>query len=114
MVWKNFDEMVICRGGLADKMKKEDMNIVIVGHVDHGKSTLMGRLLADTDSLPEGKLEQVKETCRRNAKPFEYAFLLDALKDEQAQGITIDTARCFSRRKKEIILFWMHRDILSF
>lgn len=81
-------------------MKKEDMNIVIVGHVDHGKSTLMGRLLADTDSLPQGKLEQVKETCRRNSKPFEYAFLLDALKDEQSQGITIDTARCFFKTKK--------------
>lgn len=81
-------------------VKKEDMNIVIVGHVDHGKSTLMGRLLADTGSLPEGKLEQVKETCRRNAKPFEYAFLLDALKDEQSQGITIDTARCFFKTKK--------------
>lgn len=80
--------------------KKEDMNIVIVGHVDHGKSTLMGRLLADTGSLPEGKLEQVKETCRRNAKPFEYAFLLDALKDEQSQGITIDTARCFFKTEK--------------
>lgn len=79
---------------------KEDMNIVIVGHVDHGKSTLMGRLLADTGSLPEGKLEQVKETCRRNAKPFEYAFLLDALKDEQSQGITIDTARCFFKTEK--------------
>lgn len=76
------------------------MNIVIVGHVDHGKSTLMGRLLADTGSLPEGKLEQVKETCRRNAKPFEYAFLLDALKDEQSQGITIDTARCFFKTEK--------------
>lgn len=81
-------------------MKKEDMNIVIVGHVDHGKSTLMGRLLADTESLPEGKLEQVKETCRRNSKPFEYAFLLDALKDEQSQGITIDTARCFFKTDK--------------
>ena len=80
--------------------KKEDMNIVIVGHVDHGKSTLMGRLLADTDSMPEGKLEQVKETCRRNSKPFEYAFLLDALKDEQSQGITIDTARCFFKTEK--------------
>ena len=74
---------------------KEDMNIVIVGHVDHGKSTLVGRLLADTGSLPEGKLEQIQELCRRTAKPFEYAFLLDALKDERAQGITIDTARCF-------------------
>ena len=71
------------------------MNIVIVGNVDHGKSTIIGRLLADTGSLPKGKLEQVKETCIKNSKPFEYAFLLDALKDEQAQGITIDAARCF-------------------
>lgn len=73
----------------------EDMNIVIVGHVDHGKSTVIGRLMADSNSLPLGKLEQVRETCKRNSKPFEYAFLLDALKDEQAQGITIDAARCF-------------------
>lgn len=76
------------------------MNIVIVGHVDHGKSTVIGRLLADTGSLPEGKLEQVKATCAKNAKPFEYAFLLDALKDEQSQGITIDAARCFFHTKK--------------
>ncbi|MCG8485305.1 MAG: GTP-binding protein [Clostridia bacterium] len=75
------------------------MNIVIVGHVDHGKSTVIGRLLADTNSLPKGKLEQVKEMCRRNAKPFEYAFLLDALKEERSQGITIDTARCFFKTK---------------
>jgi len=74
---------------------RTQMNIVIVGHVDHGKSTVIGRLLADTDSLPEGRLDSVRESCRRNSKPFEYAFLLDALKDEQAQGITIDTARCF-------------------
>lgn len=79
---------------------KDDMNIVITGHVDHGKSTIIGRLLADTDSLPEGKLNQVRETCRRNARPFEYAFLLDALKEEQAQGITIDTARCFFRSER--------------
>ncbi len=80
--------------------RDEEMNIVIVGHVDHGKSTVIGRLLADTGSLPEGKLEQVRERCRRNARPFEYAFLLDALKDEQAQGITIDTARCFFKTDK--------------
>ena len=79
--------------------KKEDMNLVIVGHADHGKSTLIGRLLAGTNSLPKGKLEAVKEKCRRNAKPFEYAFLLDALKDEQEQGITIDIARCFFKTK---------------
>lgn len=74
---------------------KEQMNIVIVGHVDHGKSTLVGRLLADTNSLPEGKLDAVRRLCELNSKPFEYAFLLDALADEQDQGITIDTARCF-------------------
>ncbi len=79
---------------------KEQMNIVIAGHVDHGKSTVIGRLLADTGSLPKGKLEQVKETCRRNSKPFEYAFLLDALKDEQSQGITIDAARVFFKTQK--------------
>ena len=80
--------------------EREQMNIVIVGHVDHGKSTVIGRLLADTGSLPDGKLEWVKEYCRKNSKPFEYAFLLDALKDEQAQGITIDAARCFFKTKK--------------
>jgi bifunctional enzyme CysN/CysC len=79
---------------------REQMNIVIVGHVDHGKSTLVGRLMADTGSLPTGKLKQVKATCQQNSKPFEYAFLLDALKDEQAQGITIDVARCFFKTKK--------------
>ncbi len=84
----------------------DNMNIVIVGHVDHGKSTVIGRLLADTNSLPEGKLEQVRETCRRNAKPFEYAFLLDALKEEQTQGITIDAARVFFKtpKRKYIII----------
>jgi len=78
----------------------ERMNIVIAGHVDHGKSTVIGRLLADTDSLPKGKLEQVRQTCRRSSKPFEYAFLLDALKDEQSQGITIDAARVFFKSAK--------------
>ena len=82
------------------KAAQQKMNIVIVGHVDHGKSTVIGRLLADTHSLPTGKLDQVKVECARNAKPFEYAFLLDALKDEQSQGITIDSARCFFKSKK--------------
>lgn len=88
------------------KKYDEHMNIVIVGHVDHGKSTIIGRLLADTGSLPQGKLEQIKEMCRKNAKPFEYAFLLDALKDERSQGITIDTARSFFKtdKRKYIII----------
>src|SRR5258708_7158844 len=76
------------------------MNVGIVGHVDHGKSTVVGRLLADTGSLPQGKLDAVRRECERTGKPFEYAFLLDALEDEQDQGITIDTARAFFKTKK--------------
>ncbi len=89
---------------MADE--KLHMNIVVAGHVDHGKSTVIGRLLADTHTLPDGKIESIRELCRRTGKPFEYAFLLDALKDERAQGITIDTARCFfeTEKRKYIII----------
>ncbi|HEY2732230.1 MAG TPA: GTP-binding protein, partial [Polyangia bacterium] len=85
---------------------RDQMNVVIVGHVDHGKSTVVGRLLADTGALPQGKLDAVRRECERTGKPFEYAFLLDALEDEQDQGITIDTARCFfkSSRRDYIII----------
>lgn len=79
---------------------QEQLDLVVVGHVDHGKSTVIGRLMADTGSLPEGKLEQVRERCARSSRPFEYAFLLDALKNEQSQGITIDAARCFFKTEK--------------
>lgn len=85
---------------------QDQMNIVIVGHVDHGKSTVVGRLFADTGSLPQGKLAAVQAECERTGKTFEYAFLLDALSDEQDQGITIDTARCFFKtaRRDYIII----------
>lgn len=98
--------MDICKNNSSPVRELKEMNIVIVGHVDHGKSTVIGRLLADTGSLPDGKLEMVRELCRRTSKPFEYAFLLDALKDERAQGITIDTARSFFKtlKRKYIII----------
>jgi bifunctional enzyme CysN/CysC len=90
--------------GVAEA-QRDQMNVVIVGHVDHGKSTVVGRLLADTGALPQGKLDAVKRECERTGKPFEYAFLLDALSDEQDQGITIDTARCFFKSdKREYII----------
>jgi bifunctional enzyme CysN/CysC len=84
---------------LTAELQRDTFNVVIVGHVDHGKSTVVGRLLADTGALPQGKLESVRRECERTGKPFEYAFLLDALSDEQDQGITIDTARCFFKSK---------------
>jgi bifunctional enzyme CysN/CysC len=92
--------------GIESSNVLERLSIVVTGHVDHGKSTVVGRLLADTGSLPEGKLDAVRRSCERNAKPFEYAFLLDALRDEQAQGITIDAARVFfkSARRHYIII----------
>lgn len=84
----------------------ENMNIVFAGHVDHGKSTVIGRLLADSNALPMGKLDQVRESCERAGIPFEYAYLIDALKDERKQSITIDSARVFfksPRRQYTII-----------
>ncbi len=85
---------------------REKMNLVVVGHVDHGKSTLVGRLLADTGSLPDGRIEKVKKVCERQGKRFEWAFLLDALEAEQEQGITIDAARIFFKtaRRDYILL----------
>jgi bifunctional enzyme CysN/CysC len=90
--------------------------IVVVGHVDHGKSTLIGRLLADTDSLPEGKLAAVEKACREEGMPLEYAFLLDALLEEQAQNITIDTTRIEFRhqgRAFQIIDAPGHREFIK-
>jgi bifunctional enzyme CysN/CysC len=80
----------------APTLVEEDaqkLKIVIVGHVDHGKSTLIGRLLFDTHSLPDGKIEQIQKACAAEGMDFEYAFLLDALLEEQEQNITIDTTQ---------------------
>jgi sulfate adenylyltransferase large subunit/phosphoadenylyl-sulfate reductase (thioredoxin) len=81
------------------------IRIVIVGHVDHGKSTLIGRLLAETGSLPEGKFDELKAVSRRRGMPFEWSFLLDALQTERDQGITIDTSQIrFRTPSREFVL----------
>jgi bifunctional enzyme CysN/CysC len=83
----------------------QPLRIVIVGHVDHGKSTLVGRLFHDTGSLPEGKLEAIQAMCTRRGMPFEWAFLMDALKSERDQGVTIDTAQIwFNTDKRRYVL----------
>src|SRR5690348_10837068 len=83
-----------------DGASERQLKIVIVGHVDHGKSTFVGRLLHDTGSLPEGKLEQLQKIAERRGMPFEWANLMDALQAERDQNITIDTAQIWFRTKK--------------
>ena len=102
--------------GSSPDLASRLMRLVIVGHVDHGKSTLVGRLLSDTGSLPEGKLEFVQDICDQQGKTFEFAFLLDALQEEQEQGITIDTSQIFfhtPKRKYVIIDAPGHKEFLK-
>jgi len=75
------------------------VKIVFVGHVDHGKSTLIGRILEGTDSLPEGKIEGLRASCKAQGRQFEYAFVLDALAEEQQQNVTIDTTQIHFRTR---------------
>jgi len=84
---------------------RPQVRIVIVGHVDHGKSTLVGRLLHETGSLPEGKLDMLKAVSARRGMPFEWSFLLDALQTERDQGITIDTTQIrFRTGSRDVVL----------
>jgi len=76
------------------------LSFVIVGHIDHGKSTLIGRLLYDTDSLPPDKIEEIKKASAGAGRQTEFAYLLDHLEEERKQGITIDTTQVFFKTAK--------------
>ncbi|MDP2586659.1 MAG: GTP-binding protein [Candidatus Komeilibacteria bacterium] len=76
-------------------MDKNYLKLVIVGHVDHGKSTLIGRLLVDTGSMPQSKIDEVKTVCESLGRPFEFAYLMDYMEEEREKKITIDTAQIF-------------------
>src|SRR5436190_505093 len=92
------------------------LRVVFVGHVDHGKSTLIGRILHDTGSLPQGKVEEIKKACAAEGMEFEFAFLLDALLEEQKQNVTIDTTEIpfrTARRRYAIIDAPGHKEFLK-
>jgi len=91
--------------------------VVIVGHVDHGKSTLIGRLLYDTQSLPEGKYEELQQICKnRGTDALEWSFVLDAFQAERDQAITIDTTQIwFSTEERDYVIIDApgHREFLK-
>lgn len=92
------------------------MRIVIVGHVDHGKSTLIGRLLYDTDSLPDGKYEELQEVSKKRGDVIEWSFVLDAFQAERDQAITIDTTQIwFNTEKRPYVIIDApgHREFLK-
>jgi len=66
------------------------INLVVVGHKDHGKSTLIGRLLYDSKAIPEQKLKEIREELKSAGKEFEFAYILDSLEEERTGGLTID------------------------
>lgn len=73
--------------------QKANMNVVFVGHVDHGKSTTIGRLMYDSGMVPEQELQKLKEEAQKHGKVgFEFAFVMDRFKEERERGVTIDLA----------------------
>ena len=73
--------------------EKPHQNLAIIGHVDHGKSTLVGRLLFETGSVPEHVIEQHREEAEEKGKGgFEFAYVMDNLAEERERGVTIDIA----------------------
>lgn len=78
-----------------------EINLVVIGHKDHGKSTLIGRLLYDSKAILEQKMQEVRAELEKSGKKeFEFAFLLDSLEEERKGGLTIDIIQTpFKSRK---------------
>ena len=102
---------------VTNRLANQQLKVVIVGHVDHGKSTLIGRLLYDTDSLPDGKAEEIKRVSeKRGTDAVEWSFVLDAFQAERDQAVTIDTSQIwFSTQKRDYVIIDApgHREFLK-
>jgi len=73
--------------------EKPNMNVVFVGHVDHGKSTCIGRLMFDSGIIPEQEMKKLRDEAKKHGKVgFEFAFVMDKFKEERERGVTIDLA----------------------
>ena len=97
-------------------MAAPPLKLVVVGHVDHGKSTLIGRLLHEADALPSGKVDELRAVSERRGVPLEWSFVLDALQAERDQAVTIDTTRFWLKidgRDLVIIDAPGHREFLA-
>jgi bifunctional enzyme CysN/CysC len=89
----------------AATAERSRITVVLSGHVDHGKSTIVGRLLHDRGMLPPGKVEAIKAECARRKVSFEWAFVTDALQAERAQGVTIDASHiCLREPARDVVL----------
>ncbi len=97
--------------------EKPHINLVFIGHVDHGKSTLVGRLLYELGEIPEQKLKKFKEEAEKLGKgTFEFAWVMDSLKEERERGLTIDIAhRKFQTAKNYFTIIDApgHRDFVK-
>ena len=78
----------------------QEIPIVLIGHKDHGKSTLIGRLLLDTKSVRESRLKEVKEVDESIGQKFELAHLVDSFKEERENEMTMDTTRAILKGKE--------------
>jgi len=90
--------------------------LVVVGHVDHGKSTLIGRLLHEAGALPRGKVEELQAISEKRGVPLEWSFALDSLQAERDQAVTIDTTRYWLRlRERDLVIIDApgHREFLA-
>ena len=86
--------------------QKPHLNIVVIGHVDHGKSTTIGRMMYDAGAIPEKVMEELKKLAKEYGKEgFEFAYYTDVLKEERERGVTIDVSfKKFETPKYEITI----------